>query len=121
MQLVDDPSFVLVWDLRSTDRPPELVRTGAKAQGLALSPDGRTVYTSLPLTAYDVATGRQVWSTESNSWLVLDISPDGTLLASECKRIMSWPLLWNHRYLRYGTKRKSGFGTTLRLIESNQL
>ncbi len=55
---IGDPSFVLVWDLRSPDRPPELVRTGARLQGLALSPDGRTVYTSIPLTAYDVATGR---------------------------------------------------------------
>ena len=59
------------------------MRTDVGTEGLVLSPDGRTVYTSFPLTAYDVATGRTVWSTESTSWLVLDISPDGRLLASE--------------------------------------
>ncbi len=48
-----------------------------------LSPDGRTVYTSFPLTAYDVASGRKLWSTDYVSWLVLDVSPDGKLLASE--------------------------------------
>ena len=74
---------MLVWDLRSPDRPPEVVRTDVGTQGLVLSPDGRTVYTTIPLTAYDVATGRTVWSTEFISWLVLDISPDGKLLASE--------------------------------------
>jgi WD40 repeat protein/DNA-binding SARP family transcriptional activator len=78
-----DPSFVLVWDLRSPALPPERVRTEAKSQGLALSPDGRTVYTALPLTAYDVASGRTLWATEVTSWLSLDISPDGRLLASE--------------------------------------
>ena len=56
---IDDPSFVLVWDLRSPDRPPDVVRTFAGSQALALSPDGRTVYTAFPLTAYDVATGRR--------------------------------------------------------------
>ncbi len=78
-----DPAFVLVWDLRSPDRPPAVVRTFAVSQGLALSPDGRTVYTAFPLSAYDVRTGRKVWSTNFLSFLVLDISPDGRLLASE--------------------------------------
>ena len=59
------------------------MRTEAGTQGIVLSPDGRTVYTSFPLTAYDVTTGRAVWSTEHESWLVLDVSPDGKLLASE--------------------------------------
>ena len=78
-----DPSSVAVWDLRHLDRPPHVMRTEAGTQGIVLSPDGRTVYTSLPLTAYDVATGRTVWATKHESWLVLDVSPDGKLLASE--------------------------------------
>ena len=74
---LQDPSFVLVWELRSPDAPPHLVRTSANPQGLALSLDGRTVYTSWPLTAYDVATGRKVWEKKVNSFWVLDISPNG--------------------------------------------
>ena len=81
--LVEIPSFVAVWDLRSAAHAPEVVDTDVGTEGLVLSPDGRTVYTNIPLTAYDVATGRTVWSTEYISWLVLDVSPDGKLLASE--------------------------------------
>ena len=51
----------LVWDLRSPSTPPVRVPTGTDLQGLALSPDGRTLYTSWPLTAYDVADGREIW------------------------------------------------------------
>ena len=82
---IEAPSFVLVWDLTAPARPPEFVRTAARTQGLALSLDGRTVYTTFPLTAHDVATGRTVWSTEFDSFLVIDISPDGGSLASEVR------------------------------------
>ena len=51
----------MVWDLRSPSTPPIRVPTGTDAQGVALSPDGRTLYTDWPLTAYDVATGKQIW------------------------------------------------------------
>ena len=71
----NDPSFVLVWDLRFPDRPPERVRTLRLLPGLELSPDGRTVYTAFPLTAYDVATGRKIWSTEFTSFFDLALSP----------------------------------------------
>jgi len=84
LEIDEGSAFVVVWDLRSSARTPALVRTDeTRAQGLALSPDGQTVYTSWPLTAYDVATGRKVWSTDVESFVVLDISPDGRLLASE--------------------------------------
>lgn len=74
--------YALVWDLRSPSAPPERVRTGYGYQGLALSPDGQTLYTSLPLTAYDVPTGRRVWRrADVNSWLVLHVNRRGTLLA----------------------------------------
>jgi DNA-binding SARP family transcriptional activator/WD40 repeat protein/energy-coupling factor transporter ATP-binding protein EcfA2 len=71
----------LVWDMRSPSAPPERVPTGRAHQGLALSPDGRTLYTSWPLTAYDVATGRRIWRrTGVSSYLTLDVSPSGALL-----------------------------------------
>lgn len=74
--------YALVWDLRSPSAPPERVRTGYGYQGLALSPDGQTLYTSVPLTAYDVATGRRVWRrAEVESWVVLHVNRRGTLLA----------------------------------------
>jgi WD40 repeat protein len=77
-----EPSAALVWDLSSPEGGPRVVRLKA-ASGVVLSPDGRTLYASWPLAAYDVRTGRTLWSTEFNSWSVLDISPDGSLLASE--------------------------------------
>ena len=55
------PAYAVVWDLRSPGTPPVRVPTGPGFQGLALSPDGRILYTSTPLTAYDVATGKQIW------------------------------------------------------------
>ncbi len=51
----------LVWDLRSPSTPPIRVPTGTAAQGVALSPDGRILYTGWPLTAYEVATGKRIW------------------------------------------------------------
>jgi len=81
-ELLDIPAYALVWDLRSPSTPPERVPTGKGLQGLALSPDGRTLYASLPLTAYDVATGRRIWRRDDRfSWAILDVNRDGTLLA----------------------------------------
>jgi WD40 repeat protein/DNA-binding SARP family transcriptional activator len=78
----DAPAYVLVWDLTSPAERPEVVRTDAYIQGLAVSRDGRTVYTSTPLSAYDVNTGRQLWTTTLASFFILDISPNGRLLVS---------------------------------------
>ncbi len=58
------PGYAVVWDLRSPSTPPVRVPTGTDLQGLALSPDGRILYTGWPLTAYDVATGKQIWRRE---------------------------------------------------------
>ena len=58
------PGYAVVWDLRSPSTPPIRVPTGTDAQGMALSPDGRTLYTGWPLTAYDVATGKRIWRRE---------------------------------------------------------
>ena len=57
----DAPGYAVVWDLRSPSTPPVRVPTGTDPQGMALSPDGRTLYTGWPLTAYDVPTGKRIW------------------------------------------------------------
>jgi WD40 repeat protein/DNA-binding SARP family transcriptional activator len=77
------PGYALVWDLRDPSMPPIQVPTGTDVQGMALSPDGRTLYTGDPLTAYDVATGRRIWRREEvvTWYTTLDVNADGTLLA----------------------------------------
>jgi DNA-binding SARP family transcriptional activator/WD40 repeat protein/energy-coupling factor transporter ATP-binding protein EcfA2 len=79
-------TFVAIWDLQSPSARPVRVRTGiaAAGQGVALSPDGRTLYTSWPFAAYDVATGKQIWERpEVHSAFHIDVDPQGTLLALE--------------------------------------
>jgi DNA-binding SARP family transcriptional activator/WD40 repeat protein len=74
--------FAVVWDLRSPSTPPVRLRTGDKApQGVALSPGGQTLFTSYPLTAYDVATGKRIWQ-RPHVWsgFHLDLNSKATLL-----------------------------------------
>jgi WD40 repeat protein len=78
----DAPGFVVVWDLRSLSTPPIRVPTGTGIQGVGLSPDGQTLYTPWPLTAYEVASGDRIWRREDvTSDQVLDVNAEGTLLA----------------------------------------
>ena len=75
-----DRAFVQVWDL-ATGRPvgrqidPPLAFTR-----LALSDDGSTVFTSNPVSAYDVATGRQRWQ-RNEAWTG-DTDARGRVLAA---------------------------------------
>ena len=88
----------MVWDLRSPSTPPVRVPTGTDVQGMALSPDGRTLYTGWPLTAYDVASGERIWRREDVTIVGrrLDVNAEGTLLAlgddgsSATRRTCSW-------------------------------
>jgi len=83
------PGYAVVWDLQSPSTPPVRVATGTDVQGVVLSPDGRTLYTSWPLTAYDVADGSQIWRREELSTPyggALDINAEGTLLALQRQR-----------------------------------
>jgi DNA-binding SARP family transcriptional activator/WD40 repeat protein len=75
------PGYTAVWDLSSPASPPARVPTGVGLQGVALSPDGRTVYTSRPLTAYDVASGDRIWRRPELSSGVIEVDRGGTLLA----------------------------------------
>ena len=87
---------LLVWELHDSGRVPLSTRVALPEDGwfrwsrLALSPDGRTAYTSMPLSAYDVESGRVLYSrtrtvgrlgvrnTTSNFF---ELNPAGTLLA----------------------------------------
>lgn len=77
----DKPATALVWDLRSPGSPPVRVPVGLGLQGMALSPDARTLYTSWPLTAYDVASGTRVWRRPDVRTFGLELNSGGTLLA----------------------------------------
>jgi WD40 repeat protein len=58
------------------------VSTGTGVQAVALSPDGQILYTTSPLTAYEVASGDQIRrSDEVTANVSLDINAEGTLLA----------------------------------------
>jgi WD40 repeat protein len=77
------PSDAVVWDLRSPSTPPTRFPIGTYFQGLALSPDGRTLYTGWPLTAYDVISGDSIWREPAlnTGYTSLDVNAKGTLLA----------------------------------------
>ena len=76
------PGYAVVWNLRSPTSPVR-VSTGVDVQGVALSPDGRTLYTSNPLTAYDVADGSQIWRRKDISAFTtsFDVNAERNLLA----------------------------------------
>ena len=80
-----DRAFVLVWDMSAPDAPPRRIDVPYHqyfAQ-VRISADGRTVYVGSPVTAYDVATGKVLFENRSiDSWLPIDLSPDGRLLAA---------------------------------------
>ncbi|MEU4295187.1 BTAD domain-containing putative transcriptional regulator [Kribbella sp. NPDC026596] len=73
---------LLVWDLGSAGRAPREVAVPRGDQGIALSPDGQTIYSGSPLTAYDVATGKRKWQRpDLRGSLNTGISTRGDLLA----------------------------------------
>jgi WD40 repeat protein/DNA-binding SARP family transcriptional activator len=88
---------VMAWDLRDPRHPVRVLRMplgrdpNAHYRGMvALSPDGQTLYTSIKLAAYDVATGRKLYShpftfpstgVPGHTSDYFELSPDGTLIA----------------------------------------
>ena len=76
------PGYAVVWDLRSPSTSPIRVPTGSDPQQVALSADGRILYTDFPLMAYEVATGKKIWRRgEVTSQPSVDVNAEGTLLA----------------------------------------
>jgi WD40 repeat protein len=56
------------------------VSTGTTAGALTISPDGQTLYTGDPITAYDVASGDVIWEKPA-LYSPLDLNAAGSLLA----------------------------------------
>ena len=77
---------LLVWDVSAPERPVlrfEENLPGNEIQWLAggLSPDGSSLYTSNPLTAYDVDSGRMLYRRPGRTFHDLSLSADGRNLA----------------------------------------
>ena len=74
-----------IWGVTATGAgvrlTPRLRRTLGLESEAGLSPDGRIVYTTHPLTAYDARSGRVLWRQPGGGVEKLDVSPDGRLLA----------------------------------------
>lgn len=79
-----DGGQTIVWDLSSPGRPVVgRIPTPANFyNGVTLSDDGRTVFVTNPLTAYDVGSGRRLWTRPRSDFSVaIALAPDGGLLA----------------------------------------
>ncbi|MEU6136255.1 PQQ-binding-like beta-propeller repeat protein [Nocardioides sp. NPDC047086] len=77
-----DQGYTLVWDLRAPSKKPVRIPTGTVPTGAGLSRDGRILYSDWPLTAYDMASGDQIWQREEiRSYAAADLNAEGTLLA----------------------------------------
>jgi WD40 repeat protein/DNA-binding SARP family transcriptional activator len=88
---------VLVWDVRDPTNAPLLLRKPLDPEAfagwgsmVALSPDGKTLYTSTRMAAYDVATGAELYSNPTvfdttgvpnHNADYFELSPDGSLIA----------------------------------------
>jgi WD40 repeat protein len=81
-----DPSdgAIFVWDVRP-GRPPSLrMKLSLPASALrdvVVSPAGDRVYTSKPVTAYEVPSGRKIFERTDLAFDETDLSPDGRTLA----------------------------------------
>ena len=63
---------------------PCVIPLGKGVQVAVLSRDGRTMYTTVPVTAYDVSTGRRIWRRDDLlTWLSIGLSPDESRLVGE--------------------------------------
>jgi WD40 repeat protein len=82
---LDVPGYAVVWDLLSPSKPPVRIPIAGR-QGLALSPDGRTLYTGQPLAAYDLPSGRRIWRRPEVNAFTLSVNPQGTRLSGPNNR-----------------------------------
>ncbi len=78
-------SWAVVWDSGNPRRPIRRIDVTGSA-GLALSPDGRSLYTSEPLTRHDLETGTSVPMGDRPPVYMLATSPDGRLLAGSANK-----------------------------------
>ncbi len=74
-------SWAVAWHSENPRQPIRRIHVADGSPGLALSPDGRFLYTSRPLTRHDLETGTSVPMRDRPEVDKLAASPDGTLLA----------------------------------------
>ncbi len=74
-------SWAVVWDSGNPRRPIQRIHVADGSRSLALSPDGRFLYTSGPFIRHDLKTGTSVELGGRPPVYMLAMSPDGTLLA----------------------------------------
>jgi WD40 repeat protein len=75
-------SWAFVWDLQQPGRPVARIRLGNGAPGVALSFDGRVLYTTMPsLTRHDLTSGRSAAVKDGEPVERLATSPDGRVMA----------------------------------------
>jgi DNA-binding SARP family transcriptional activator/WD40 repeat protein len=72
--------WAVVWNLNQPDRPLR-IRLEDGTGGVALSPDGATLYTTAPFTIHDLDTRRSRPVDEAEPVVQIALSPDGRLLA----------------------------------------
>lgn len=108
----EDFAFALVWDLRVITRQPRWIPLPRNRQGIALSPDGRMIYTSWPLAAYDVASGKRMWQRRDlANDAQIGVNAGGDLLA-----VQQWrPVLWESAAVALVDSRT---GRTVRVLRS---
>ena len=75
-----DRTFAKVWDLRSQQPVGGRINPPLPFTRLALSDDGATVFTSNPVSAYDLETGRTLWQ-RNEAWTG-DTDVSGRVLAA---------------------------------------
>ena len=75
-----DRAFARVWDLESRQPVGRQIDPPLSFTRLALSDDGATLFTSNPVSAYDVATGRLLWQ-RNEAWTG-DVDARGRVVAA---------------------------------------
>jgi WD40 repeat protein/DNA-binding SARP family transcriptional activator/serine/threonine protein kinase len=81
-----DTTAVAVWNLASPQQPALQFELPGGERGVELSPDGSVLYVGYwdppSVTVYDVATGRELRSVDGVIGGLMEVSPDGSLLAA---------------------------------------
>ena len=77
--------WAAVWDLETPGREPQRIRIEHGDGGVALSPDGKTMYTTSPLMIHDLLTGTRRPVAGAEPLGRVTVSPDGRFLASAAR------------------------------------
>ena len=75
-------TWAFVWDLGAARRPTARIKLEDGNAGVALTPNGRNMVTTVPLTLHDLAAGTSVPGEQAEPFDRMAMSPDGRLLAA---------------------------------------